>query len=294
MKRVLILGRSSYIGTAFADYAAKWSGGYLIKTVGTTDKEWETVDFSGYDSLLYVAGIAHSDSKKISPERAKEYYEINTALTAGIAKKAKLEGVKQFIFMSSMIVYGVSRGIGQDGIINESTVPAPENSYGDSKLQAEHALQAIENKAFKVVIIRSPMVYGEGCKGNYPLLSKFARVSPIFPYIKNRRSMVYVGNLLEFIRLMVDNRESGIFYPQNAEHVDTGEMLKLIAECHHKKLYLIPIPGFVIAVLAKLFPVARKVYGDFAYDPAMSRYPTDYRLFSLRESIIKTEGGDGE
>lgn len=292
MKRILILGRSSYIGTAFADLIAKRPG-YAVKTVGTRDREWEAEDFSGYDSLLYVAGIAHSDSGKITPERAKEYYEINTALTASVARKAKMEGVKQFVFISSMIVYGASRGIGQDGFINENTVPAPENSYGDSKLQAELALKAMDDEKFKVVIIRSPMVYGEGCKGNYPLISKFARVFPIFPYKKNQRSMIYIGNLLEFIRLMVDNHENGVFFPQNTGHVDTGEMLKLIAEYHHKRIYLMPIPACVIALMSKLLPAARKVYGNFAYDPAMSCYRMDYCLFSFRESIFRTEGGEG-
>ena len=164
------------------------------------------------------------------------YYKVNRDLAIEIAKKAKREGVKQFIFMSSIIVYGSSGRIGERKIIDKDTKPSPVDFYGDSKLQAEKGLRALESDIFKVVILRPPMIYGKGSKGNYPKLSKAARVLPIFPDIDNERSMLHIDNLCEFIKLMIDNEESGVFFPQNKEYVKTSEMVKLIADVQGRKV----------------------------------------------------------
>jgi len=198
MKKILITGANSYIGTSFENYIKEhYSNEYIVDTVDMIDGSWREKDFSEYDSVFHVAGIAHSDNGKISEEKAKLYYSVNTDLTVETATKAKADGVKQFIFMSSAIVYGESAPIGKSKVITKDTPVNPANCYGDSKVQAEKGIEPLNDDSFKVVILRPPMIYGKGSKGNYPLMAKLALKTPIFPYVKNERSMLYVENLCE-------------------------------------------------------------------------------------------------
>ena len=237
MKKVLITGANSYVGTSFEKYIKEnYPDDFVIETIDMMDDRWREKSFEGYDSVFHVAGIAHSDNGKISKEKEKLYYKINTELTIETAKKAKEDGVEQFVFMSSAIVYGASAPIGETKIITKETEAAPENCYSDSKVQAEKILVALGDDQFKVAIIRSPMVYGKNSKGNYPLLSKIAVKTPVFPYMDNQRSMIYIENLCEFIRLIIKNNEQGFFWPQNKEYSNTSELVKMIARAHGKKL----------------------------------------------------------
>lgn len=212
MKKILITGANSYIGMSFEKYIKdNYPDDYVVDTVDMIDGTWREKDFSGYDSVFHVAGIAHSDNGKISPEKEKLYRSINTDLTVETAKKAKADGVKQFIFMSSAIVYGDSAPIGKSKIITRDTLVSPANCYGDSKVQAENGIRPLSDKNYKIVILRPPMIYGKGSKGNYPLLAKIAVKTPVFPYVKNERSMLYIENLCEFVRLMIENEEHGTF-----------------------------------------------------------------------------------
>ena len=213
MKKILITGANSYIGTSFENYLHKnYPGDYSVDTVDMIDGMWKQKDFSGYDCVFHVAGIAHSDNGKINKEKEKLYYEVNTKLAIKTAEKAKNDGIKQFIFMSSAIVYGDSAPIGKTKIITKDTPVSPINCYGDSKVQAEKGLRALNGDLFKVTILRPPMIYGKGSKGTYPVLAKIARKLPVFPYIKNQRSMLYIENLCEFVRLLVENEEEGTFW----------------------------------------------------------------------------------
>ena len=211
MKRVLITGANSYIGTSFEGWVRENCSDIATVTVDMRDENWKKLDFGGYDTVLHVAGIAHADVGKATEEEKQQYYRVNTDLTAECAAKAKQDGVRQFIFMSSIIVYGESAGIGKRKLITEDTVPAPANFYGDSKWQAEIKLERLSDDTFKIVILRPPMIYGKGSKGNYPLLAKMAGKLPLFPREDNQRSMLYVGNLCKFIELMIRNEEQGTF-----------------------------------------------------------------------------------
>ena len=289
MKKILITGAGSYIGTSVAAYLGNWPDDYRVETVDMLGDGWKEKDFSGFDTVFHVAGIAHSDSGKIPPEKEALYYAVNRDLTVQTAQKAKAAGVKQFIFMSSAIVYGDSAPMGKDKYITKDTQPAPANCYGDSKLQAEKGLQALEGEAFRVVILRPPMIYGPGSKGNYPILSRLAGMLPVFPMVENRRSMLYVGNLVEFVRLMIENEERGIFWPQNGEYANTAHMVKMIAEAKGKKV--LPVKGFAWALklMSHVTSLVNKAFGSLCYDMALSEYSRDYRKFTLEESIIETE-----
>lgn len=290
MKRILITGINSYLGGRFRQYMEQFPD-YATVSISMRDGSWRGEDFTGFDVVYHVAGLAHSDNGRISPEKAQKYYEINTDLTKELANKAKREGVKQFIFMSSAIVYGDSAPIGRRRRIDRSTVCTPANCYGDSKLQAELGLRRLEDKNFRVVILRPPMIYGPGCKGNYPVLSLFAQRLPVFPYVDNERSMLFVDNLMAFVKLMIDNEESGTFFPQNAEYSNTSELVRMIAEAHGKKLILVRGFTWALKFLGFFTALVDKAFGSLSYDMPMSEYPGgEYRLYSLEESIRITEG----
>lgn len=289
MKKILITGAGSYIGTAVAGYLEKWPEAYRVETLDMLDDNWKMFDFSGFDTVFHVAGIAHSDSGKIPPEKEALYYAVNRDLTVQTAQKAKEAGVKQFIFMSSAIVYGDSAPIGKDKYITKDTMPAPANCYGDSKLQAERGLQALESEAFRVVILRPPMIYGPGSRGNYPILSRLAGKLPVFPLVENRRSMLYIGNLVEFVRLMIENEERGIFWPQNGEYSNTSRLVSMIAQVKGKKILLVRGFTWALKLMSHATSLVNKAFGSLCYDMTLSEYPQDYRKFTLEESIQETE-----
>lgn len=289
MKKILITGADSYIGQSFENYLKDFPGQYAVKTVDMLDEGWEKEDFSGFDTVFHVAGIAHADTGKVSQQRMDEYYAVNTELTVRAAEKAKREGVKQFVFMSSAIVYGDSAPIGKDKLITKETTPSPAGFYGDSKLQAEKGLLVLQDENFKVVILRPPMIYGRGSKGNYPVLSRLAGKLPVFPRVANCRSMLYIGNLVEFVRLMIENEERGIFHPQNAQYSNTAEMVKVIASAKGKRMVLVPGFAWALKLLAPFTGLVNKAFGSLSYDMSLSEYKQDYRRFTLEESIIETE-----
>ncbi len=290
MKKILIAGANSYIGMSFEKYIKEtYSTDYAVDTVDMIDGSWRNKSFSGYDAVFHVAGIAHSDNGKISAEKEKLYYSVNTDLTVETAKKAKADGAKQFIFMSSAIVYGDSAAIGKTKLITEDTPVSPANCYGDSKVQAENGIRPLNDDNFKVVILRPPMICGKGSKGNYPLLAKIAMKTPVFPYVKNERSMLYIENLCEFVRLMVENCESGTFFPQNREYSNTGELVRMIAKAHGKKVRLIKGLGWVLKIMSHLTGLVNKAFGSLSYDMSLSEYKVEYRVADLENSIQRTE-----
>lgn len=290
MKRILITGINSYLGKSFKSYMEGFPG-YSTVSISMRDGSWREEDFTGIDAVYHVAGLAHSDNGRISPEKVQMYYSINTDLTLELAKKAKREGVGQFIFMSSAIVYGDSAPIGQRRMIDRGTRCSPANCYGDSKVQAELGLKRLEDECFRVVILRPPMIYGPGCKGNYPVLSLMARRLHFFPQVDNQRSMLFVGNLMAFVKLMIDNNESGTFFPQNAQYSNTSALVAFIAAAHGRKIRLVRGFTWALKLLGVFTPLVNKAFGSLSYDMEMSGYPRgEYRLFSLEESIRITEG----
>lgn len=286
-KKILISGKDSYIGRSFMEYSQKNKLNFEIDELNTRGEEWKSYNFSGYDSVFHVAGIAHNSS---DPKLEDLYYKVNRDLTISIAKKAKNDGVRQFIFMSSMIVFGNQPDAKTE--ITAETKPNPDNFYGDSKLKAEKGLRELESESFRVVILRPPMIYGKGSKGNYPLLSKFARKSPVFPNFPNKRSMLYIDNLNELIKLLIQYNKRGTFHPQNKEVVQTCEMVKLIAEQHNHKIFLTKIGNIFIKVLLRV-NIIKKIFGDLYYDESLSNYSFgEYRINSFEKSIKLTERTD--
>lgn len=290
MKKILITGAGSYIGMSVERYLSRWPEKYQVDTLDMLEESWREADFSGYDSVFHVAGIAHSDSGAITPERERLYYRVNTDLAIETAQKAKAEGAKQFIYMSSAIVYGSSAPLGQRKRITRDTPVNPANAYGNSKVKAEEGLLPMSCDSFRVVILRPPMIYGPGSRGNYPTLAKLAVKLPVFPKVDNERSMLYIGNLAEFVRLMVENREVGIFWPQNREYVNTTNLARLIAAAHGKKLLTVGGTAWALKLMGKVTGLVDKAFGNLSYDQSLSQYHEEYRLTDLQDSITETEG----
>jgi len=278
MKRILITGANSYIGTSFERWMARHRDGYQVDTVDTLNGEWKKKDFRGYDVVFHVAGIAHVDVKKGNKE---QYYKVNRDLAIEMAKKARQEGVGQFIFMSSIIVYGERYTLAKPFYITKDTIPRPTNYYGMSKLMAERGILRLQSDGFNVVILRPPMVYGKGSRGNYSKLVKLVSICPVFPDIRNKRSMLYVDNLCEFVRLMIDNEEKGIFFPQDKKYVGTVELAREIARAKGKKVIITKALNPFIWILY-IIPYSRKIiskaFGSMAYEKEMGLYKYEYEF----------------
>ena len=281
MKRVLITGAGSFVGTNVEQWLLKKPGEFEVDTVDTMNDTWKKADFTKYDTVFHVAGIAHVAPK---PEMAPLYYKVNCDLTIEIAKHAKENGVRQFIFMSSGIVYHASKSLKGD-VKTLDTVPNPNDFYGDSKLRAEYGLRELESPLFCVCILRPPMIYGPGNKGNLPRLGWLATKTPIFPAWHNKRSMLYIDNLAEFVKQCILRRMRGTFFPQNAEYSDTVEIVRHFAKEHNHKIWISKIFNPFVWLGSFFLPAIPKMFSDSYYVQEMSKYDFDYQLVSFEESI---------
>ena len=287
MKKILITGSNSYIGTSFEAWVSQWPDEYQVDTIDMINIDLKSLSFCGYDTILHVAAIVH-----VKENTQKKYFEINRNLAVEVAKKAKKEGVKQFVFMSTMGIYGT-----KIEYIDANTKPNPKTLYAKSKYEAENLIFKMNEDAFKVVILRPPIVYGRYCRGNYSRLVSIALKLPFFPLIKNERSMIYIDNLSEFIRLIIEYSVDGLFFPQNKDYVNTTELVKLIAKMHGKKIKITKFFNFGIVIGSKLSETFRKVFGSFVYDKKMSGGSGinlagknfDYETVLFEESIHLTE-----
>lgn len=279
MKKVLITGANSYIGTSVEKWLLKESENYQVDTIDMQDENWRNYDFSPYDTVFHVAGIAHQKETKKNRDL---YYKVNRDLAIETAKKAKNSGVKQFIFSSTMSVYGLNTGI-----ITRETVPNPKSNYGKSKLEAEIVISKLQDNSFKVAILRPPMVYGPGCKGNYSRLSKISQSFLFFPNVNNKRSMIYINNLAQFIKKSIDNQSNGIFFPQNQEYVNTSELVKQIARTQGKIIFISKIFNFVTKFTFS--DTINKVFGSLIYEMDLSKFEDEYNICDFNQSILFTE-----
>jgi len=263
MKKILITGVNSYIGTSLEKWLEKYSDKYYIDTLDMKDNEWKNRDFSKYDVVFHVAAVVH---KREKPESKSLYLKVNRDLPVEVAKKAQETGVKQFIFMSTMAVYGEEGKIGKEVVITKDTKPNPKTYYGKSKIEAEYELNKLTNENFKIVELRPPMVYGPNCPGNYARLEKLALKSPIFPMIENKRSMLHIDKLCEYVREYIDEEVEGVFFPQDDEYVNTSLLVKRIAEQNGKTIYMSKSMGWMIKLIGKKVSFVNKVFGNLVYD----------------------------
>lgn len=281
MIKVLITGAGSYVGDSVRSYILAKDSQYQIDAVDTMGDNWKKADYSKYDVVYHVAGIAHVNA---DPKMEPLYYKVNRDLTIEVAKHAKAAGVKQFIFMSSQIVFHESQSLKSE-VLTKGTKPNPNGFYGDSKLQAENGLHELESDDFKVCILRPCMIYGPNAKGNFPRLAKLACKTPIFPCWHNKRSMLYIDNLAEFVYQAIERQLSGTFYPQNRELADTVEIIRFFAKETGHKVWITRLFNPFVWLGSFVLQPINKMFATYYYDSEMSKMDFDYQLVSFEESL---------
>ena len=281
MKKVLITGAGSYVGESVRRYILSTSSDFQIDAVDTMNDAWKEAEFSKYDVVYHVAGIAHVNA---DPKMEALYYKVNRDLTIEVAKHAKAAGVKQFIFMSSQIVFHESQSLKTE-VLTAQTKENPNGFYGDSKLQAELGIKPLEDENFKVCILRPCMIYGPNSKGNFPRLAKLACKTPVFPCWHNKRSMLYIDNLAEFVKQAVLRELSGTYYPQNRELADTVEIIRYFAKAAGHRIWITKLLNPFVWLGSFVLQPINKMFATYYYDPEMSKMDFDYQLVSFEESL---------
>lgn len=289
MRHILITGANSYLGKSLAAYLGQWPEEFRVDSISVRDDAWKAADFHGYDAIYHTAALVHMEQDKQDPRQASLYDRVNAQLPIAIAEKAKAEGVGQFLFLSTAAVYGCTAPFGKTVTITADTPIHPTDNYGASKWKAEQGLRALAEDGFHVAVLRPPMIYGKDCKGNYRTLEAMARKLPCFPAVSNRRSMLYVGNLNELVRLLLQSGEGGTFCPQNSEYVNTAQLVRQIAREHDRHVALVPGCGWALSLLRHMTPAVDKAFGSLCYDFALSQYPQDYCLWDFAASVRESE-----
>jgi UDP-glucose 4-epimerase len=262
MKKILITGANSYIGKSLEEFLVAYPENYSVDTVDMRYGTWKNINFSDYSVVFHVAAVVHQKEK---PEMESLYFKVNKDLPVEVAKIAKKAGVKQFIFMSTMAVYGEEGKIGKEIVITKHTKPNPKTYYAKSKIEAEYELSKLKCANFKIVILRPPMVYGPNCPGNYARLERLVKKVPVFPMINNKRSMLHINKLCDYIKEYIDCEAEGLFFPQDDEYVNTSLLIKQFAEKRGEKVYMSSFLGRLIKLTGKRFDVFNKVFGNLVY-----------------------------
>lgn len=284
--KILIAGKSSYIGTAIEKWLSRRGNNYYLDKITLKNDLWKQNDFSQYNVVVCLAAMVHIKEKR---ENQYLYTRVNTKLPYELAQKARAEKVDQFVFLSTMGVYGEDGNVCNQCEITEASRYKPKSMYEVSKFDAEQALLSLQTESFKVAIVRAPFIYGPGCPGNYARLRKAALHLPFFPYYKNQRSMLFIENCCEFVRLLLDSEKGGLFFPQDREFVCTSEMIKQISQENGRNIFMLKGLEWVIR-LFRSRPILKKVFGNLTYKKTLSKhFDYKYQVVNVNEAIRITE-----
>lgn len=284
-KKVMLIGIGGYIGSKFIEYINRNFPDWQIDAVDSMNRKWEQAKFHGYDAVYNVSGLAHANARQGSEDL---YYQVNGQLPIDVAKKSKEENVPLFVQMSSQIVYGDMSGLGEEKIITADTVPTEPSIYGKSKMMAERGLKELADDNFQLAIIRPPLIYSEYARDNFPRLVNFAKRMHIFPKLENKQSMLYVDNLCELVRLIIENNKGGIYYPQQECYIETSKMVKNIADAVGNRMWQTRIFNPALRLLSKIPKLSfiHKAFGSIVYDMSLSNhFEGKYRIVSYNQSI---------
>lgn len=284
MKKVLITGKTGYVSRNILNWLKVTPEKYSCESLSLRGDSWNATDLSKYDTIIHTAAIVHQRENRAN---TNSYKLVNTDLTYKLANKAKHSGVKHFIFISSMSVYGLDGQIGRPVVISTNTPCNPCSFYGKSKLEAENLILGLQDSKFTISIVRPPMIYGPNCPGNYSRLRKLAMSWILFPDIHNERSMIFIDNLCNVLEKLISSSTPGIFLPQNIEFVSTSKMIRLIAEQHGRKTFFSKILGKLVCILN--IAVINKVYGNLTYEMLPSGLEPESSCIGFTESISVCE-----
>lgn len=281
-KHILITGSSGYVGSHLADSLEQL--GNKVSRLNVKNTLWKELDFKQYDAIIHTAALVHNNDPNA---QLAEYFRVNMHLTFNLAMEAKKCGVKHFVFMSTMAVFGEDGKIGEMVELTNPTNLKPVTNYGISKAKAEAKIREIADDNFKVAIIRPPMIYGVGSPGNFTKLIKVAKRLPIIPNLSNARSALYIKHLEQFVNEIIKHEMTGIYHPKDKFEFNTTKVVTEIRKNEHKNTFLLPIPKAMYPILNK-FRVISKIYGNLAY--AKSLYPHESKVAidnQKFETIIK-------
>lgn len=283
---ILIIGKNSYIGNHIDEWLSRY--GHKVAQLDVLTEDWKNYDYSPFDAIVHVAGIVHRPDCK----DWELYKRVNTDMPVKIATMAKEQGVKQYIYFSTMGVYQANKKLGAS-VVDETT-PLLSNSssfYGMSKLMAEEALTKLQEEGFSVAFVRPPSVYGKGCKGGYITgFKKIAQMLPVIPraYENACQSFIYIDNLSECVRLIVENHLSGVFCPQDDEIPNANRLLEVICKGIGKTYRSSRLLGICLQLL-RFIPLVKKAYGGIEYSRTLSDIPgLDYVVVSFEEGMRRT------
>ncbi|MCK5539156.1 MAG: NAD-dependent epimerase/dehydratase family protein [Bacteroidales bacterium] len=258
---ILVTGSSGYIGSNFINI---FKNKYNFFKFSLQENDIDTLNLKNIDTILHCAALVH---QKIEYDY-KTYYAINVQYPIILAKKAKENGVKQFIFISTIAVYGEEKEE-----INKKTACTPITPYGKSKLEAEKQLKELCDENFIVSIIRTPMVYGKDAPGNIKSLINLVKKIPVLPFsgITNKRSFIYIGNLIYLIDKIIEKKIDGVFLASDDTSISTTYLIEQIAKELDNKIYLVKIPFFE-SLLKSLKPsLHKRLYENFEVDNTSSK-----------------------
>ena len=283
---ILIIGKNSYIGNHIDEWLSRY--GHKVAQLDVLSEDWKNYDYSSFDAIVHVAGIVHRPDCK----DWELYKRVNTDMPVKIATMAKEQGVKQYIYFSTMGVYQANKKLGAS-VVDETT-PLLSNSssfYGMSKLMAEEALTKLQEEGFSVAFVRPPSVYGKGCKGGYITgFKKLAQMLPVIPraYENACQSFIYIDNLSECVRLIVENHLGGVFCPQDDEIPNANRLLEVICKGIGKTYRSSRLLGICLQLL-NFIPLVKKAYGGIEYSRTLSDIPElDYVVVSFEEGMRRT------
>lgn len=284
--KVLITGSGSYVGRNLKSWLEN-TGEFHVDELDMENPDWIHYDFRPYDTVIHVAAIVHKKNKI----PWSTYYKVNAILPYQVAKKARESQVAQFIFFSTMAVYGQGKKLPLGNIIEESTPLNPRNYYGRSKLVAERNLQKLNTYNFKVTIVRPPNIYGYGCPGNYiTSFVKLVRLTPVIPviYTDCKQGFIYIDNLCRYISQLIKDRRAGVFHPQDDEGISTFTLLSEIASLLQKRVLYSFALGKIISYFHKL-PIVIKIFGGVSYSTTLSKkLYNNYSRVDFKNALKKT------
>lgn len=269
--RILVTGASGYLGSSFIK---EFNSEYRIETLQLRNPGWENASLQGVDCILHCAALVH----QMNGAPVKDYFRVNTDLTQRLAEKARIDGVKHFVYISSAHVYGDSTPNGV--VIKETSAPNPVDAYGASKLAAEDILMKMNSPSFAVSIVRSPLIYGKNSKGNLNSLARLIQICPALPFKfnKNKRSFIYIKNLTQFIDKIISQKKEGIFLPQDAHPLSLEDLVRLMSLACEKKVLLFKPPIFLLWTLEKTAPkIYRRLFSSLAFNSESTNGALNYQ-----------------
>lgn len=278
--QILVTGATGFVGQALLPYLK--DKGYFLRTVGRdqvgdfhADTDWSQ-HLEGVDTIIHLAGRAHVMNEG-SDDPLAVYRTVNRDATLGLARQALDHKVRRFVYISSIKVMGESSG----HPLSSKDPIAPCDPYGQSKAEAEQLLSELAGE-MEIVILRPPLIYGPGVKGNFIALLKLLMKGLPLPLgaISNKRSLIYLGNFVSAIEHAI-GCETGCYLPTDRADLSTPDLFKKLAAALDKSCILLPIPTFILTLLGKVTgksSVIQRLTGSLTLDGKMPGWVPPYSV----------------